>query len=64
MWVQCISGTKKLDVTIFYPFPDGEKVTKIDKIKGYNIVISYEKIEGNTGRLLDQPERAKPHKKF
>jgi hypothetical protein len=31
MWIQCGSGANTLDVTIFYPFPDGEKMTKFDK---------------------------------
>jgi hypothetical protein len=51
-------------VTIFYPYPDGEKMTEFDKTYGYNIVILYEKREGNTGRVLDQPKRTKLHKIF
>jgi hypothetical protein len=48
------SFAKTLDVTIFYPFPDGVKMTKFDKTLGYNIVTLYEKREGNTGRAMDQ----------
>jgi hypothetical protein len=45
-----------------YPYPDGEKMTKIDKTYGYNIVIVYEKREGNTGRAVDQLKGAKLRK--
>jgi hypothetical protein len=32
MWILCGSGNKTLNVTIFYPFSDGEKMTKFAEI--------------------------------
>jgi hypothetical protein len=51
-------------VTIFYPCIDGEKMTEFVKTYGFNIVIPYEKREGNTGRAMDQPKRTELLKKF
>jgi hypothetical protein len=51
-------------MTIFYTYPDGAKMTKNFEILMYNIVMPYEKVKGNTGRVLDSPERAKFNKKF
>jgi hypothetical protein len=63
-WIYCGSYGKTLDVTIFYPFPDGGKMTKFDKTLGYNIVTLYEKREGNTGRAMDQQKNEVAQKNF
>jgi hypothetical protein len=63
-WIQCGSFAKTLDVTIFYPVPDGVKMTKFDKTLGYNIVTLYEKREGNTGRAMDQQKERSCTKNF
>jgi hypothetical protein len=46
-------------MTIFYTYPDGAKMKKNFEILTYNIVMPCEKVKGNTGRVLDSPERAK-----
>jgi hypothetical protein len=51
------------DMTIFYTYPDGGKMMKNFEILTYNIVMPYEKVKGNTGRVQDSPERDKLTKK-